>query len=92
MISLICGSDGHLTTLGDTSSNSVPPTVFTKMSVVILTASLILQGEVKCMSCVEAFANGIKIESSDQSPFQEPIKFTSELRTRTHDSNLTFNP
>ena len=41
MISLICGSDGHLTTLGDTSSNSVPPTVFTKMSVVILTASLI---------------------------------------------------
>ena len=34
------------------------------------------------MSCVEAFATGIKIESSDQSPFLGPIKrikVTSDL-------------
>ena len=32
------------------------------------------QGVVTYMSCVEAFATGIKIESSDQSPFGVPIK------------------
>ena len=29
---------------------------------------------VTCMSCVEPFATGIKIESSDQSPFGGPTK------------------
>lgn len=68
VISPICGCDGYLTTLGDTSSNSLPSTVFTKMSVVILTASY-YKGYSICMFCVEAFAIGIKIESSVQSPF-----------------------
>ena len=35
------------------------------------------QGVVTYMSPVEAFATGIKIESSDQSPFWEPIKGSS---------------
>ena len=39
------------------------------------------QGVVTYMSHVEAFATGIKTESSDQSPFRGPIKgkVTSEL-------------
>ena len=56
---------------------------------------VLLQREVKCMSCVEAFIVGIKIESSDQSPFWEPIKewrSLPKLWTRTLGSNLTINP
>ena len=34
-----------------------------------------LQGVLTCMSCVEAFVTGIKIESSDQSPF---VKSTNQ--------------
>ena len=34
-----------------------------------------LQGVLTCMSCVEAFVNEIKIESSDQSPF---VKSTNQ--------------
>ena len=44
------------------------------------------------MSHVEVFATGIKIESSDQSPFlgaDQEIKATSELM---HGYNLTFDP
>ena len=37
-------------------------------------SSLALQGVVTYMSHVEAFATGIKIESSDESPFWGPIK------------------
>ena len=39
VISPICGCDGHLTLLSDTSSSSLPSTVFTKTSVITLTAS-----------------------------------------------------
>ena len=46
-----------------------------------LTGTLVLQGVVTYMSHVEAFATGIKIESSDQSPFWGLIKVTSELLT-----------
>ena len=50
------------------------------------------------MSCVEAFPTGIKIESSDQSPFwgvDQGIKLASELLKSTDQergSNLTFDP
>ena len=37
-------------------------------------SSLALQGVVTSMSHVEAFMTGIKIESSNQSPFGGPIK------------------
>ena len=37
------------------------------------------QGVATYMSCVEAFATVIKIESSDQSPFGGPIEVTSEM-------------
>ena len=56
------------------------------------------QGVVTYMSRVEAFATGIKIESSDQSPFGGPIKDRDDLRTaknqlsRTHGCNVTFDP
>ena len=39
-----------------------------------------LQGVVSYMSRVEVFVTGIKIESSNQSPFWELIKVTSKLR------------
>ena len=44
---------------------------------------------------VEAFATGIKIESSDQSPLgaNQGIKVTSkQLKSRTCGCNLTFDP
>ena len=44
-----------------------------------LTGTLILQGVVTYMSHVEAFVTGIKIKSSNQSPFWRLIKVTSEL-------------
>ena len=45
-----------------------------------LTSTLVLlQGVVTYMSCVETFATGNKIESSNQSPFWGPIKVTSKL-------------
>ena len=57
-----------------------------------------LQGVVTYMSCVEAFATGIKIESSDQSPFGGWSRNQGDLQTaknqqwRTHGYNLTFDP
>ena len=47
------------------------------------------------MSRVEAFATGIKIESSNQSPFWGPIKGSKTAKingSRTHDCNMTFDP
>ena len=43
--------------------------------------------------CVEAFATGIKIESSDQSPFggaDQGIKVNQQ--SRMHGYNVTFDP
>ena len=45
----------------------------------LTSTSVLLQGVVTYMSCVETFATGNKIESSDQSPFWGPIKVTSKL-------------
>ena len=42
---------------------------------------LLEQGVVTYMSCVEAFATGIKIESSDQSPFGGQSMDQGDLRT-----------
>ena len=48
------------------------------------------------MSCVEAFATGIKIEASDQSPFwgaNQGDLWTAKISgSRTHSCNLTFDP
>ena len=50
------------------------------------------------MSRVEAFATGIKIESSDQTPFWRPIKGSrwpraaKINRSRVRSCNLTFDP
>ena len=46
--------------------------------------AILSQGVVNFISRVEAFVTGIKIESSDQSPFWELIKVTSELRKSTN--------
>ena len=57
-----------------------------------------LQGVVTYMSCVEAFATGIKIESSDQSPLggqsrdQGDLQTAKNQRSRTCSSNVTFDP
>ena len=48
----------------------------------------VTQGEVTSVSCVEVFATGIKIESSDQSPFGGPIKVTSKLLKSTIKNTL----
>ena len=50
---------------------------------------------VTCMSCVETFVTGIKIESSDQSLFWEPIKgsrWPPNCGSRMCGCNLTFDP
>ena len=55
------------------------------------------QGVVNYASHVKVFGTRIKIQSSDESPFWEPIKWSSNLRTvkikgsRRHASNLTFD-
>ena len=55
------------------------------------------QGVVNYASHVKVFGTRIKIQSSDESPFWEPIKGSSNLRTvkikgsRRHASNLTFD-
>ena len=60
-----------------------------------LTGTLVLEGVVTYMSRVEAFVTGIKMESSDQSPFWGSIKGsrTDKINgSRTHGCNLTFDP
>ena len=60
--------------------------------------NLTFQGVVTYMSGVEAFATGIKIESSDQSPFGGWSRNQGDLQTaknqqwRMHGYNLTFDP
>ena len=57
-----------------------------------LTGTLDLQG-VTYMSCVEVFATGMKIKSSDQSPFWGLIKVTSGVLNQEHAAaiwTLTF--
>ena len=55
--------------------------------------SLMYQGIVSYMSHVEALATGIKIGSSDQSPFRELIKVTSEpWKSNGQEPQLQFDP